>query len=113
LERQTGYDKPYVKAISKNEQQRTLSEDHPEWEMALAYREENHPQYLAELLRKCGLEKSITQKMEMYERALVQSGGNVELATEAVLSVNSNWQDQESLTEEDEKLLKQFKDGNY
>ncbi len=96
--------------MSKSEQKRALADDHPDWETAVAHLEENHPQYLAELLRNGGLEKSIRQKMEMYEKALVQAGGNVELATEAVFSANPNWQDQEPLSEEEEKLLKEFKD---
>jgi hypothetical protein len=99
--------------MNNDEPQSTLSDDHPDWEIALAHLEENHPSYLAELLRNGGLERAIRQKMEMYELALVQAGGDDELASEAVFSVNPNWQDQEPLTADEERLLAEFKDSHY
>jgi hypothetical protein len=91
--------------------------DSPEWAMVLDNLEQMRPRYLASLLRNGGLENIITDRLRAYAQTLQRLQEKMpgeplmnlqEIANEVLMPVNPNWQDEEPLTEEEQKLLEAF-----
>lgn len=100
----------------QNDQLEPLSQNEELANRAIDSMEQNHPQYLADLLQSNSLEKVLQQKVSWYKNLMtkLQLSGNDqesldELASPMLGSVNPNWEDETPLTKVQSQQLATFR----